>query len=184
MGLDMYLYKKHYVKNWAHDKDEGKYKITIEKGGKKDPKINTKDVIYIVEEVGYWRKANAIHKWFIDNCANGNEEKTEMYVSYKKLEDLRDIVSRVLASCKLVKGEVVNGQSYDKTMGEWVDNKVAGKYVKDPSLAQMLLPTTSGFFFGSTEYDQWYVEDLKLTLEILEEALTDESAEFEYSASW
>ena len=26
------------------------------------------------------------------------------------------------------------------------------------------LPTTSGFFFGSMEYDEWYYEDLKRTL--------------------
>ena len=37
---------------------------------------------------------------------------------------------------------------------------------KDTELAEELLPTRSGFFFGSTEYDEWYFEDM---VEILKE---------------
>jgi hypothetical protein len=31
----------------------------------------------------------------------------------------------------------------------------------DEDFAKENLPTTSGFFFGSTEYDQWYWHDVK-----------------------
>ena len=31
----------------------------------------------------------------------------------------------------------------------------------DNSKAEELLPTCSGFFFGSTDYDEYYFEDLK-----------------------
>jgi len=34
MGLDMYLYKKSYVKNWNHTPDEQKHSITVRIGGK------------------------------------------------------------------------------------------------------------------------------------------------------
>lgn len=37
----------------------------------------------------------------------------------------------------------------------------------DHRLAEQLLPTTSGFFFGSTEYDEHYFQDLRDTLEKL-----------------
>ena len=35
------------------------------------------------------------------------------------------------------------------------------KVLADNSLCSELLPTRSGFFFGSTEYDEWYFNDLK-----------------------
>ena len=49
------------------------------------------------------------------------------------------------------------------------------------------LPTTSGFFFGSTEYDEWYKEDLENTIEQLNpiiERSKDTKAEFAYRSSW
>ena len=36
--------------------------------------------------------------------------------------------------------------------------------LKEHSLAASLLPTTSGFFFGSTSYDEWYFEELESLL--------------------
>lgn len=33
--------------------------------------------------------------------------------------------------------------------------------LKDHNLAEKLLPTQDGFFFGSTEYDKWYFEDVR-----------------------
>ena len=33
--------------------------------------------------------------------------------------------------------------------------------LKDHDLANALLPTQSGFFFGSTDYDEWYFSDVK-----------------------
>lgn len=35
------------------------------------------------------------------------------------------------------------------------------KVLSDHSLAEKLLPTESGFFFGNTEYDDWYFDDLR-----------------------
>ena len=35
------------------------------------------------------------------------------------------------------------------------------KVSSDHSLAEKLLPTEDGFFFGSTEYDDWYYKDLQ-----------------------
>ena len=43
----------------------------------------------------------------------------------------------------------------------------------DHSKAQELLPTQSGFFFGSTEYDEWYFDDVKDCLEQMRKFLAD-----------
>jgi hypothetical protein len=52
-------------------------------------------------------------------------------------------------------------------------------------LAQVLLPTQSGFFFGSTEYDEDYFKELERTEKELTEVLRDGTWNYlEYQASW
>lgn len=41
----------------------------------------------------------------------------------------------------------------------------------DKELAPSVLPTSSGFFFGSTDYDTYYFEELKDTLQYLKNDL-------------
>ena len=45
------------------------------------------------------------------------------------------------------------------------------KVLADHSLAQSLLPTQSGFFFGSTDYGEWYYADIEDTIKIIEPVL-------------
>lgn len=54
----------------------------------------------------------------------------------------------------------------DKTrIKELIDTcKDVLKHKDDVEYAEEHLPTTSGFFFGSTEYDEWYWEDVKRCL--------------------
>lgn len=49
--------------------------------------------------------------------------------------------------------------------------KVLGDRSEETS--KKLLPTQGGFFFGSTEYDQWYYEDVERVYEIFKEILDD-----------
>lgn len=104
-------------------------------------------------KIGYWRKANAVHDWFVQNCQDGNDDCREAYVSTEQLEELRKVCQMVL------------------------DNH---------ALASEYLPTTSGFFFGSTEYDEWYFQDLQSTVEIIDNALSNIGDEwsFSYQSSW
>jgi hypothetical protein len=150
MGLDMYLSKKTYVKYWEHKGDDN-YEVKVTKGGN-PTNIDPKKVSYVTEEVGYWRKANQIHDWFVKNVQDGVDDCRNSFVSREKLQELLDI-------CRIV--------------------------AIDKSKAEDLLPTASGFFFGGTEYDEWYYEQIDETIQILEEALSDENAdEFEYHSSW
>ena len=150
MGLDMYLNKHTYVKHWEHNGDNN-YEVTVTKAGK-PTNINPKKVKYIIEEAGYWRKANQIHNWFVENVQKGVDNCGDYYVDTDDLEKLLDVCEKVKA---------------------------------DHSLADSLLPSTSGFFFGNTEYDEWYFKDIDNTIEILKEALGDESdSSYYYSSSW
>lgn len=152
MGLDMFLYKKNYI--WQGDwvKPEHKQEVIVKKGGEVDTNIKPEKIKYVVEEAGYWRKANQIHQWFVENVQRGTDDCGNYWVTRENLEEL-------LGICKQIK--------------------------EDNSLADSLLPTQSGFFFGGTEYDEWYFQNIDNTIEILEEALSDENADdFEYHSSW
>lgn len=177
----MYLYKKTYVKNWEFMKPEERHSITIKKGGRTVTGIDPNKVVFIVEEAGYWRKANAIHQWFVDYVQDGEDDCKEYYVSTDSLQKLLDTVNKVLAASELVDGDVHNGIQYSNGKATPIIER--GKIIKDPSVAEELLPTASGFFFGGTDYDQYYVEDLERTKEILEAVLA-EGGDVYYQSSW
>jgi hypothetical protein len=153
MGLDMYLRKKTYVKNWDFTEEKDKYEITVKKGGEPAEDIKTDRISYITESVGYWRKANEIHRWFVENVQDGNDDCREYYVDKKQLQELLDI-------CKTVKENREN--------------------------AENLLPTQDGFFFGGTEYDDYYFEDIDNTIKILEDILNEDTkcSDYYYQSSW
>lgn len=55
----------------------------------------------------------------------------------------------------------------------------------DHSKAEDTLPTMSGFFFGSTDYDEYYFMDIEDTVRQLEGVLKmDDTWEFYYQSSW
>ena len=149
MGLDMYLTKKTYVgAKFEHREVTGQIDVSVMET--KLP-IDFKKVRVIEEEAGYWRKANHIHAWFVENVQKGVDNCGEYYVSHKQLEAL-------LKDCKLVK-----------------ENK---------SAASGILPTQPGFFFGGTDYDEYYMQDIDDTIKIIEEALKDEAGDYYYQSSW
>lgn len=47
-------------------------------------------------EIAYWRKVNAVHKWFVDNVQDGNDNCERYYVSYDQLSELVDACRKVL----------------------------------------------------------------------------------------
>ena len=154
MGLDQFLMRKIYIGNkWRDAKD--RITINIPKSQKTAVfpvnDIKSEKISEIVEEIGYWRKANAIHKWFVDNIQDGNDDCGEYRVSEEQLNKLLKLCETVIAN---------------------------------PGMAYKILPTEDGFYFGSTDYDEYYHQDIKDTKAIIEEALKDPSNEVYYSSSW
>jgi len=56
--------------------------------------------------------------------------------------------------------------------------------LEQPDKAAELLPVESGFFFGATDYGEWYFDDLRDTIAQLEPLLQVEGVAFYYQASW
>jgi hypothetical protein len=95
MGLDMYLYKKHYVKNWDWMADHEKHTISVKKGKKKVTNIKPERISHVVELVGEWRKFNALHGWFVNECAAGVDECQNINVDEDKLKELLETLKEV-----------------------------------------------------------------------------------------
>jgi hypothetical protein len=183
MGLDQYLYKKTYVKNWSHHRPEQRHTITIT--GPQADHIRPERIAYIIEEVAYWRKANQIHSWFVRHIQNGVDDCGEYDVSREQLAVLLDAIDTVLASAKLIPSEVRNGSRYTPEKGCWEDIYEQGAIIEDPTLAAEVLPCTPGFFFGATDYDDHYIAQLEYTRNVLLDLLTeDDNADFSYRSSW
>jgi hypothetical protein len=58
-------------------------------------------VYYKEEEVAYWRKANHIHKWFVNNVQNGVDDCGTYPVTKEKLKALYDTVDEVMCNLEL-----------------------------------------------------------------------------------
>jgi hypothetical protein len=165
MGLDMFLHAKKYISE--HFKEEGEATNTKELI-KKATNINL-DPSEVSFRVMYWRKANAIHLWFVNNCQEGNDDCGEYYVSREQLRELLEIINKILGKTSNKKENIL--AALDKE-----------------SVAKKLLPTTSGFFFGGTDYNEYYWDDLKRTQEILSDIFNHpekyNGLDFYYSSSW
>ena len=162
MGLDQYLTAKKYVSKW--DYSEGFDSKVITQEFQDLLPMDTPDItkygqfagITIEYPAGYWRKANAIHNFFVLTLGGGVDECQEMFVHRETLSDLRERCQDVIKSDNM------------EEMAEEVG-----------------LETVSGFFFGDTSYDDWYKEDLKLTIEIIDHVLKlPEEYSIHYQASW
>ena len=126
MGLDMYLMRSN------REEAEGWENLTTAEktcAMDQDP----------WSEVGYWRKANQIRKWFVDNCdypEDGNCEEVD--VTKEDLEKLADTCRKVLVN---------------------------------HALAEELLPSSAGFFFGRYNYDEGYFLQLEDTVSTCEDVI-------------
>jgi hypothetical protein len=195
MGLDMFLYKKTMVKEGSDlaalgiqvnrvsklivsgpvdnlDAAFGKYTVDEEDGTLwvgNEYKDGTPipfdafppNTTHILERVACWRKANCVHAWFVQTYANGVDECQEIPVPVEAISQLLEISTRILRS----------------------------RGATRMRLAEKLLPTQEGFFFGSTAYDDGYVYDLKETVKMLSPIPAEirAAADFTsliYRASW
>ena len=109
MGLDMYLHAKRYVEKIDWQKLHADNDLSMD-----SPEVvndlftkivNTAEMADIAMSIygaevsvtcAYWRKANQIHKWFVDNVQGGEDNCGEYYVSDEKLRELRETCRQAL----------------------------------------------------------------------------------------
>lgn len=102
MGLDMYLEVRNYVSKMDYSDRENpkttpRFSALVEATGIEDlTKYSEFAGIQVSYPVGYWRKANAIHGWFVENVQNGNDNCEPHYVSREQLAELRDLCKAAL----------------------------------------------------------------------------------------
>lgn len=190
MGLDMYAARRFYVKNWDHYSASERYQVTVSRGGNAIKGIQPERITWIEEEVMYWRKANHIHAWFVDNVQKGDDPNDgRIYlVSWEKLKELLSTCKKVLKASELVDGQVYAGTVYDAEHPNGLVQSEPGKVVKDTTVAEELLPTCSGFFFGCEDYDEYYLRAVEETARWAASMLQDNHdgvpGEIFYSSSW
>lgn len=132
-----------------------------------------------------WRKANAIHNWFVQNVQHGVDDCGEYVISRGDLEELRRVCQKILDEAVMKPGKVHNGDRL--VNGNWEPMYEDGEVVINPEVCETYLPSQGGFFFGSTDYDHYYIEDIKDTINIIDRVMKEVNWETEtvsYSSSW
>lgn len=253
MGLDSYLYIKK-----EHKTDTLRNILNLAKTNKQLQETLSKEDLdsleelsqtaYIdtVQEIAYWRKANQIHNYFIQECGGGEDNGQSIYVCLADLKELVRRCKKIIKTVQYTEDWIHNGTLFGSDDKEifyldddtqlpleeikkliqqndpritvqkddgspfftlWrnkehtekadcflnSDNRtrieyyILGKTISNTELAEELLPTTSGFFFGSTEYNEYYIQDLEDTIKQLEPIIKKEHSpftSFRYEASW
>ena len=100
MGLDQYLYASNYLSGgkWQSEEKQSAYAKIAEAIGADKFVSEELPSISINVKVGYWRKANQVHQWFVDNVQDGEDNCAEYYVSREQLQELLQTCKDVQAS--------------------------------------------------------------------------------------
>ena len=109
MGLDMYLSARKYINkiDWSkldHNSDVDYAEATIPQwndivnvaGLSHVANVNDIYGVNVSVNAAYWRKVNAVHKWFVDNVQNGEDDCGEYYVPNSKLKELLETARQAL----------------------------------------------------------------------------------------
>lgn len=136
MGLDMYLYGA----TIKIDGESCSHEIKL-------------------EEVGYWRKQNAIHAWFVKNVQNGEDNCATYDLGEQSLKNL-------LVACN----QVLNNPTVENAMA-------------------VLPTQGGFFFGGTdltNEFElEYYLDGLKYTVKMIKELLKNDNYDYYcYQSSW
>lgn len=138
MGLDMYLTGKRYL--WRSNERDQRTADAIDK---LDIGTHGMRVKGVECEAMYWRKANAIHKWFVDNAQDGEDDCKEYEVRADQLEALVDACKQALADREKaaqilppISGFFFGSKDLDEWYWDCLENTVEGltKVLSNPDL--------------------------------------------------
>jgi len=144
------------------------------------------------QELGYWRKANAVHGWFVRECANNVDECQEIFVSREQLSKLRSDCNDALATRENATPNDENNvifrqppNSGQELIDYIMENTKAQSELIGTTIVKEPLQPIAGFFFGSLEKDEWYYDGLLETIDIIDKALAlGDDWQVIYQASW
>ena len=164
MGLDMYFYaRKTTYKSFSkwdesNSVDETNYPEDLKTFSDYIYDRNFKSVQTETRyQIGYFRKFNALHSYIVKTFADGIDNCQDIILYKEDVEQIKKVLDDVLNA----------HQQVEK--------------------AKELLPTQSGFFFGGTDYDEYYFEDVKDAADLMQSFLDNfdfENYQLVYQASW
>lgn len=184
MGLDQYLTanvyggaKWHKVKQNCLEVDNGFF-TGQEKdiADFKDCKVlPTHNISHIIYDVGYWRKVNWVHKWFVDNVQSGNDDCEKYVVDEKQLDELYNLCGEILDFNFNI--GLKDSKHTKEDLMELIKNK---------------LPPQDGFFFGGTDLTdanelEYYLDslvDTRCFIDTARQYIKKFGATIYYQSSW
>lgn len=145
MGLDMYLREQTYLSHYEHSKGQDGLDGEYERAEKVlkaieavNPIVESGGSVTVEHTVAYWRKAHAIHGWFVATVQAGTDNCQEYEVSVENLEELS-------SACK----DVLTSHDMASELLPATDGFFFGMNRESP-------------------YDEWYFKDLERTVEMLD----------------
>lgn len=154
MGLDMYLYARG--------------SINIDTGER------LKD-----EKLAYWRKFNALHALFLEvagadpesNCEEINLTEENLATILDTLQQVKLILDK---APKYIEKETEDEVVFQPIIVNDILLYEGDNFIFDETtdeLVQELLPPRSGFFWGGTNIDSWYYDDIARAIPDIQNAL-------------
>ena len=206
MGLDMYINR--FPRNKTREELDAESEAAWAKGLE-----HWRKTIRLVREVAYWRKVNWLHGYIVRTFADGVDECQPIELSR---DDVGTILSRCFEVADVLSGKRMICQKevgVEKCESIWEDDTSVEPIVIDFSCGygaysdrlwdntedrywkvedcvkeqlDSILPPEHGFFFGTYEYDMWYVSELSRTISMLTNILEgwDDDYRYVYQASW
>ena len=110
-----------------------------------------------IYQIGYFRKFNALHSYIVKTFADGIDNCQDIILYKEDVEQIKKVLDDILNAHQRVEK------------------------------AKEILPTQSGFFFGGTDYDEFYFEDVKVAADLMQNLLDNfdfEKYQLIYEASW
>ena len=156
--------------------------IYFSRVNKLDYSLNKKTAIHDKIAIGYFRKVNCLlpHFGYVGNCEYLEIEKSQIEDLVYKAKELLAVYDTISYQLHLQSIEVNYYKEIYKDNQEMCDERCKPflKKIDDiwkpfEVVAEQQLPTTSGCFFGSQEYRDWYVSDLKSIVAAFEKILDE-----------
>lgn len=172
MGLDMYLYARKVNTSFRKGDIDVKYPCELQDFENLMKDFEESLIIKNDYKIGYWRKFSALHHFIVEHFGEGEDNCQPIWLDKCEIEDTLKILETVKKSFDNAK------------IIEQKENYI----IYDNPIAQQLLPTKGGFFFGNLKYDSDYLDNLDYAIYIFEMALKllkeNPFYDIYYQASW
>jgi hypothetical protein len=126
------------------------------------------------KELSYFRKVNFLVKFFNDKIIEWGSgpivDGLDIPITKEWCEELLEKCNKVVDKYNELKASYTLNTNGDNT------NLFESKEANDlfAKFASETLPTMAGFFYGSTDYDEWYLDDVKDVIEHLKNNIISE----------